>query len=158
MRIYSLAFAHAKSCPPCRAESAVPTAALAWLEEGSYLQTGHGGWPLHNIAITNMVWFLAYERRVRVNPRLVHKSVEVNKYLVKANTGASASTRSISNTNNEQPPIPGPAPPAGTSRPSPLGLYTILPSPIVYGVWHTEGGVGGGAYIVRRSCNSIAIG
>ena len=39
-----------------------------------------------------------------------------------------------------------------------LGLYTILPSPILYGVWHTKGGLGGGAYIAQWSCNRIAIG
>jgi len=25
-----------------------------------------------------------------------------------------------------------------------LGVYTILPSPIVYGIWHTQGGSVGG--------------
>jgi len=39
----------------------------------------------------------------------------------------------------------------------PLGLYTILPSPILYGVWHKKGGVGGGGYIAQWSCNSAAI-
>jgi len=38
-----------------------------------------------------------------------------------------------------------------------IGFYTILPSPIVYGVWHAEGGRWGGTYIVQRACNSIAI-
>jgi len=38
------------------------------------------------------------------------------------------------------------------------GLYTILPLPILYTVWHTKGGVGRGAYITQGSCNSIAIG
>jgi len=39
-----------------------------------------------------------------------------------------------------------------------VGLYTILPSPIlhVYGI--RGGGVGGGSYIAQWSCNSIAIG
>jgi len=31
---------------------------------------------------------------------------------------------------------------AGPTTPSPLGLYTILPSPILYGVWNKEGGGG----------------
>ena len=40
-----------------------------------------------------------------------------------------------------------------------FGLYTILSRPTLYGVWLTEGGSeGGGAYIVKWSCNSIAIG
>jgi len=30
--------------------------------------------------------------------------------------------------------------------PSYVGLYTILPSPILYGVWHTKGGSVGGVY------------
>jgi len=28
-----------------------------------------------------------------------------------------------------------------------LGLYTILPLPILYDVWHTSGGSGGGVYL-----------
>jgi len=28
-----------------------------------------------------------------------------------------------------------------------VGLYTILPLPILYGAWHTQGGVGGGSYM-----------
>jgi len=32
-----------------------------------------------------------------------------------------------------------------------------LPSPILYGVWHTKGGSVGGAYIAQWACNSIAI-
>jgi len=39
-----------------------------------------------------------------------------------------------------------------------FGLYTILPSPMLYGVWHTKGGSVGGAYIAQWACNSIAIG
>jgi len=39
-----------------------------------------------------------------------------------------------------------------------LSLYTILPSLICYGVWHTKGGSVGGAYIARWSSNGIAIG
>jgi len=39
-----------------------------------------------------------------------------------------------------------------------IGLYPILPSPILYGVWHKKGGSVGGAYIAQWSCNSIAIG
>ena len=41
----------------------------------------------------------------------------------------------------------------------PLGLHTILPSPID-SVWYMAytGGVGWGAYIAQKSCNSIAIG
>jgi len=39
-----------------------------------------------------------------------------------------------------------------------FGHYTILPSPILYGEWHKQGGVGGGAYIAQSACNSIAIG
>jgi len=35
-----------------------------------------------------------------------------------------------------------------------LGFYTILPSPILYGVWHK----GGGRYIAQWSCNRIATG
>jgi len=42
-----------------------------------------------------------------------------------------------------------------------IGLYTILPSPILYDVdvWHTKdkGSVGGGAYIAQWACNSIAL-
>jgi len=36
-----------------------------------------------------------------------------------------------------------------------LGLYMILPIPIVYGVWYATEGVGG-AYIAQSSCNSNA--
>jgi len=39
-----------------------------------------------------------------------------------------------------------------------LGLYTILLSPIVYGVWHKRGWIVGGAFIAQWSCNRIAIG
>ena len=46
----------------------------------------------------------------------------------------------------------------GKSTPRAIGLYTVLPSPIVYGVWHTEEGVGGRVHIAQRSCNIIAIG
>jgi len=38
-----------------------------------------------------------------------------------------------------------------------LGLYTILPFPILYAVWHTPGVSGGGACIAQKSCNSIAM-
>ena len=40
-----------------------------------------------------------------------------------------------------------------------IGLYTILPSPILYGVWHTKGGSvgGGGGYGAQWPCNSFAI-
>ena len=38
------------------------------------------------------------------------------------------------------------------------GLHTILPLPMLYGVWHTQGGSVGGAYIAQLSCNSIATG
>jgi len=31
-----------------------------------------------------------------------------------------------------------------------LGLYTILPPPILYGVWHKKGGGGGGGPILRN--------
>ena len=31
-----------------------------------------------------------------------------------------------------------------------LGLYTILPSPIVYGVWHTKGGTGANGTAERQ--------
>jgi len=47
---------------------------------------------------------------------------------------------------------------AESSANPPLGLYTILPSPILYGVWHKKGGSVGGAYIAQWSCNSIPIG
>jgi len=39
-----------------------------------------------------------------------------------------------------------------------VGLYTILPSPILYGVWHNKGGGGGGAFIAQWTCNGFAIG
>jgi len=39
-----------------------------------------------------------------------------------------------------------------------IGLYTILPSPIWYGVWHPKAGSVGGTYIAKWACNSIAIG
>jgi len=45
-----------------------------------------------------------------------------------------------------------------------VGIYTILPSPKVFAVWHKGGGGrgggggGGGAYIAQWSCNRIAIG
>ena len=70
----------------------------------------HINWPLHNIAITNIVWYIAYKRKSEEartlhssraillqqcepyrwegqqnDDWLVHKSVEVNEYLVKAN-------------------------------------------------------------------------
>ena len=38
-----------------------------------------------------------------------------------------------------------------------MSLYTILPSPILYGVWHLKEGSGGGSYIAHQLCNSIAI-
>jgi len=39
-----------------------------------------------------------------------------------------------------------------------LSLYTILSLPILYGVWHNQGGSGGGmSYIAQKSHNSIAI-
>jgi len=38
-----------------------------------------------------------------------------------------------------------------------VGLSMILPLPILYGVWHTHGGSGGGSYIAYWSCNSIVI-
>jgi len=38
-----------------------------------------------------------------------------------------------------------------------VGLYTILPIPILYSVWHTKGGSGGGSYLAQQSCNSTAI-
>jgi len=37
-----------------------------------------------------------------------------------------------------------------------FGLNTILPSPILYGVWHKKGGLWG-AYIAQWPCISIAI-
>jgi len=40
-----------------------------------------------------------------------------------------------------------------------VGLYTILPLPILYGVWcmaYARGG-SGGSYIAQWSCNSIAL-
>ena len=37
-----------------------------------------------------------------------------------------------------------------------FGLYTILQLPILYGVWHTQGGSGGESYIAQYACNSIA--
>jgi len=41
----------------------------------------------------------------------------------------------------------------------PFGLYTILPPPILYGVWHKKrGGGGGGAFIEQWTCNGITIG
>jgi len=68
-------------------------------------------------------------------------------------------------------PIPqgggGPIPQGSPRRPIPqgsprrrllqVGLYTILPSPILYGVCHTNGWLVG-AYIAKWTCNSIAIG
>jgi len=39
----------------------------------------------------------------------------------------------------------------------PVGLYKILQSPILYGVWHTKGGSGGAACSAQWTCNSIAI-
>jgi len=38
-----------------------------------------------------------------------------------------------------------------------VGLYRILPIPIVYGVWRSKGGLGGGSYVAQSSCNSIAM-
>jgi len=40
----------------------------------------------------------------------------------------------------------------------PLGLYTIVQSPISYGVWHAEGGSVGERISRKLSCNGIAIG
>jgi len=37
------------------------------------------------------------------------------------------------------------------------GLYNISPLLILYGVWQTQGGSGGGSYIAHSMCNSIAI-
>ena len=34
--------------------------------------------------------------------------------------------------------------------------YRILPISILYGVWHTKGGVGG-SYIAQSSCNNVMI-
>jgi len=31
-----------------------------------------------------------------------------------------------------------------------LSLYSILPIPLVYGVWHTKGGLGGGRILRNR--------
>ena len=39
-----------------------------------------------------------------------------------------------------------------------VGLYTILPSPILYDVWDTNGRSEGGSYTAQSSCNSIASG
>jgi len=38
----------------------------------------------------------------------------------------------------------------GPFAPSGIGLYTILPSLILYSVWHTKGGVGGGRILRNR--------
>ena len=41
-----------------------------------------------------------------------------------------------------------------------IGLYTILPSPIVYGVWHTKGRSVGGVYyaiVVQSYCNEVGV-
>jgi len=38
-----------------------------------------------------------------------------------------------------------------------FGRYTILPLPILYGVWHRIGGGGGGSCIAHSSCNSYVI-
>jgi len=55
----------------------------------------------------------------------VHKSLKVDEYLVKANLSRASSI--------------------GLGLPAPrLGLYTILPLPILYGVWHTQEGSGEG--------------
>ena len=32
-----------------------------------------------------------------------------------------------------------------------FGLYKILPSPILYGIWHTKEGSEGGSYIAQKS-------
>jgi len=36
-----------------------------------------------------------------------------------------------------------------------VGLYTILPLPMLYGVWHTQGGSGGGR--ILRSSRAIVL-
>jgi len=36
-----------------------------------------------------------------------------------------------------------------------VSLYTILPLPMLYGVWHTTGGVRGASYIAQQTCNGI---
>ena len=38
-----------------------------------------------------------------------------------------------------------------------VGLYTILPSPILHRVWQEKGDSVGGAYIAQWSCNNVAI-
>ena len=42
---------------------------------------------------------------------------------------------------------------------APVALYTILPLPMWYGVWHTKERSGGGAFtlrnIVQQLCNSV---
>jgi len=38
-----------------------------------------------------------------------------------------------------------------------LGIYTILPMLILYGVWHTKRGVGRASYIAQWRYNGIAI-
>jgi len=45
----------------------------------------------------------------------------------------------------------------GGGRLPPLSLCTILSLPILYGVWHNQGGSGGGACITQKSRNSIAV-
>jgi len=47
---------------------------------------------------------------------------------------------------------------AESAREVRVGLYMILPSPILYAAWHTKEGSVGGASIAQWSCDSDAIG
>ena len=64
----------------------------------------------------------------------MHKSFKVNEYLVKA----------------QRPLLKAKMHLALRGRFG-VGLYTILQSPILYGVWHKKGGVGGGGGILSMA-------
>ena len=71
-------------------------------------------WPIHDNAITNIVWCVAADTQ-------------------RIEAGAAK-----------------PKKPGGRQ----IGLYTILLSPILYGVWHTQGRSGGGR-VLCDSCSSV---
>jgi len=39
-----------------------------------------------------------------------------------------------------------------------FGVYTVLPLPILYGVWHTKGGSGGGRTLRNRCARALQLG